>query len=71
MLSNNLAVPWDTVPKYLIRDRDSIYGNYFRQGVWNMGIKEVLTAPRYSWQNPYAERLIDSIRRECLNHVIV
>ena len=65
------AFPWDTVPKYLIRDRDSIYGNYFRQRVRNMGIKEVLTAPRSPWQNPYAERLIGSIRRECLNHVIV
>ena len=65
------AFPWETVPKYLIRDRDSIYGNYFRQRVGNMGIKEVLTAPRSPWQNPYAERLIGSIRRECLNHVIV
>jgi transposase InsO family protein len=65
------AFPWDTVPKYLIRDRDSIYGSYFRQRVKNMGIKEVLTAPRSPWQNPYAERLIGSIRRECLNHIIV
>jgi transposase InsO family protein len=65
------AFPWDTVPKYLIRDRDSIYGSYFRQRVKNMGITEVLTAPRSPWQNPYAERLIGSIRRECLNHVIV
>ena len=65
------AFPWDTVPKYLIRDRDSIYGNYFRQHVKNMGINEVLTAPRSPWQNPYAERLIGSIRRECLDHVIV
>ena len=65
------AFPWDTVPKYLIRDRDSIYGSYFRQRVRNMGIREVLTAPKSPWQNPYAERLIGSIRRECLNHVIV
>ncbi len=65
------AFPWDTVPKYLIRDRDSIYGNYFRQRVTNMGIKEVVTAPRSPWQNPYVERLIGSIRRECINHVIV
>jgi len=55
----------------LIRDRDSIYGNYFRQRVTNMGIREVVTAPRSPWQNPYVERLIGSIRRECLNHVIV
>ena len=65
------AFPWDTSPKYLIRDRDSIYGSYFRQRVTNMGIKEVVTAPRSPWQNPYAERLIGSIRRECINHVIV
>jgi transposase InsO family protein len=65
------AFPWDTVPKYLIRDLDSIYGSYFRQRVKNIGIKEVLTAPRSPWQNSYAERLIGSIRRECLNHVIV
>jgi len=65
------AFPWDTVPKYLIRDRDSIYGNYFRQRVKNMGITEILTAPRSPCQNPYVERLIGSIRRECLNHVIV
>ena len=65
------AFPWNTVPKYLIRDRDSIYGKYFRQRVRNMGIREVVIAPRSPWQNPYAERLIGSIRRECLNHVIV
>ena len=65
------AFPWDTIPKYLIRDRDSIYGNYFRQRVTYMGIREVVTAPRSPWQNPYVERLIGSIRRECLNHVII
>ena len=65
------SFPWDTIPKYLIRDRDSIYGNYFRQRVTNMGIREVVTAPRSPWQNPYVERLIGSIRRECINHVIV
>ncbi len=58
-------------PKYLIRDRDSIYGTYFRQRVRNMGIKEVITAPKSPWQNPYAERLIGSIRSDCLDHVIV
>ncbi len=65
------AFPWYTAPKYLIRDRDSIYGNYFKQRVKNMGIKEVLSTPRSPWQNPYVERLIGSIRRECLDHVIV
>ena len=65
------AFPWDTVPKYLILDRDLIYGKYFRQRVRNMGIREVVIEPRSPWQNPYAERLIGSMRRECLNHVIV
>ena len=65
------AFPWDTAPKYLLRDRDSIYGAYFRQRVKNMGIKEVITAARSLWQNPFVERLVGSIRRDCLNHVIV
>jgi transposase InsO family protein len=65
------AFPWDTAPKYLLRDRDSIYGAYFRRRVKNMGIKEVITAARSPWQNPFVERLIGSIRRDCLDHVIV
>lgn len=65
------AFPDDTAPKYLIRDRDAIYGEYFRLRVKNMGIKEVLIAPKSPWQNPYVERVIDSIRRECLDHVII
>ena len=65
------AFPWDTVPKYLLRDRDSIYGSYFRNRLKNMGIKEVMTAPRSPWQNPFVERLIRSIRNDCLDHVIV
>ncbi len=65
------AFPFDDAPRFLIRDRDSIYGNAFQQRVKNMGIEEVLIAPRSPWQNPYAERLIGSIRRECLDHVIV
>src|SRR5215831_17270802 len=65
------AFPEDTAPRYLIRDRDGVYGSYFRKRVQGMGIREVLTAPRSPWQNPFAERLIGSIRRECLNHVIV
>jgi len=65
------AFPWDTAPRYLIRDRDTIYGEDFRQRVQAMGIHEVLTAPRSPWQNAYAERLVGSIRRECLDHVIV
>jgi len=65
------AFPEDTTPQYLIRDRDGAYGSYFRNRVQGMGIQEVLTAARSPWQNPFAERLIGSIRRECLNHVIV
>ncbi len=65
------AFPEDTAPRYLLRDRDGIYGNDFRERVEGMGIKEVLTAPRSPWQNPFAERLIGSVRRECLDHVIV
>ncbi len=65
------AFPFDEAPRFLIRDRDSIYGEFFRQRVKHMGIEEVLIAPRSPWQNPYAERLIGSIRRECLNHIVV
>jgi transposase InsO family protein len=65
------AFPWDTAPRYLIGDRDSVYGEDFRQRVRAMGIHEVLTAPRSPWQNAYAERLVGSIRRECLDHVMV
>jgi len=49
------AFPWDTAPKYLLRDRDSIYGGYFRRRVKNMGIIEVITAPQSPWQNPYVK----------------
>jgi putative transposase len=65
------AFPFDSAPRYLIRDRDSIYGTRFRNRVRTLGIEEVLTAPRSPWQNPYVERIIGSIRRECLNHVII
>lgn len=61
----------DDCPKYLLQDRHAIYGRKFAQRVQSLGIQEVLTAYRSSWQNPYAERVIGSIRRECLNHVIV
>jgi len=57
--------------RYLIRDRDTIYGNDVRLRIQSLGIKEVLTAPQSPWQNPYAERLIGSIRRECLNHFVI
>jgi putative transposase len=65
------AFPETTAPRFLLRDRDSIYGEEFRSCVARMGIEEVVTAARSPWQNPYAERLIGSIRRECLDHLIV
>src|SRR5262249_44162426 len=65
------AFPWDSSPRYLIRDRDTAYGPIFRQRLRAMGIRDKPTAPRSPWQNPYVERLIDTIRWECLDHVIV
>jgi transposase InsO family protein len=65
------AFPFDMAPKYLLRDRDGIYGFDFQHRVASMGIEEVLTAPRSPWQNAYVERIIGSIRRECLDHVII
>ncbi len=65
------AFPWDTPPRFLIRDRDRVYGPAFRSRVERMGIEEILTAPRSPWQNPFAERVIGSIRRECLDNVVV
>jgi transposase InsO family protein len=65
------ALPYDSAPSYLLRDRDQVYGEQFRHRVKGMRIEEVLTAPHSPWQNPFAERLIGSIRRECLNHVLV
>jgi transposase InsO family protein len=57
------AFPWDAAPRYLLRDRDGIYGTQFQRRVESMGIEEVLTAPRSRWQNAFVERLIGSIRR--------
>ena len=65
------ACPWNKVPKYLLRDRDGIYGKVFQGRIKNMGIEQVKTAPRSPWQNPYCERVIGSIRRDCLNHIIL
>jgi putative transposase len=65
------AFPWESAPRYLRRDRDAMYGDAFRQRVRHMGIEEVLIAPRSPWQNPYVERVISSIRRDMLDHVIV
>jgi transposase InsO family protein len=65
------AFPWDTVPRYLLRDRDAISSVACQQRIKNKGIKEVKIAARSPWQNPYCERLIGSIRRDVLDHVIV
>ena len=65
------AFPWETAPRYLLRDRDAVYGVAFSSRVQTMGIHEVKTAPRAPWQNPYVERLIGTLRRECLDHVVV
>ena len=65
------AWPWDTAPRFLIRDRDRIYGAALPRVAQAMGIDEVLTPPRAPWQNPFVERLIGSLRRQCLDHVIV
>ena len=65
------AFPEETAPRFLLRDCDQIYGGYFRCRVVGMGIEEVVTAAQSPSQNPYAERLIGSIWRECLDHLIV
>jgi putative transposase len=65
------AFPWDSAPRYLLRDRDRIFGQEFVDQVKALGIKQVLSAPRSPWQRAYVERVIGTIRRECLDHVIV
>ena len=65
------AFPWDTAPAFLIRDNDGAYGEIFRRRLLAMGIRDRPTAPRSPWQNGCAERVIGSIRRECLDHCII
>jgi transposase InsO family protein len=65
------AFPWDGAPRYLIRDRDRIYGAVVKRRLLAMGIRDRPTAPASPWQNGFAERLIGSIRRECVDHIIV
>jgi transposase InsO family protein len=65
------ACGWEQLPRYLIRDRDGAYGEVFIRQIRSMGIRDQPTSPRSPWQNGYAERLIGSIRRECLDHVVV
>ena len=63
--------PNETAPRYLLRDRDAVYGECFTRCLANMGIREVIIAPRAPWQNPFVERVIGSIRRECLDHCLI
>lgn len=65
------ALPWDMAPAHLIRDRDAAYGVVFRRRVKSMGIRDRPTAARSPWQNGHVERLIGSVRRECLDHLII
>jgi transposase InsO family protein len=65
------AFPWETAPRYLIRDNDAAYGQAFTNRVRRMGIRDRPIAPRSHWQNPYVERLIGTLRRECLDHVLI
>src|SRR4051794_30936846 len=65
------ACGWKQAPRYLIRDRDGAYGEVFIRRVRSMGIRDRPTSSRSPWQNAYAERLIGSIRRQCLDHVVV
>ena len=66
-----VAFPWDEAPHYLIRDRDRIYGSVVTRRLRAMGIRDKPSAPASPWQNGFAERLIGSIRRECVDHIIV
>ena len=65
------AFPEDSAPRWLLRDRDSIYDEHVRRRIASLGITEVVSSPLSPWQNPYVERVIGSIRRECLDHVII
>ncbi len=65
------AFPWDTAPRFLLRDRDRSYGAQFSKRVKAMGITEIVTAPRSPWQNAYVERVIGSIRRDCLDQIVI
>src|SRR6476620_721846 len=65
------ACGWEQAPRYVIRDRDGAYGELFVRRLRSMSIRDRPTSPRSPWQNGFAERLIGSIRRECLDHVVV
>ena len=65
------AFPWDTAPRYVLHDRDSIYGDVSRKRLKGTGVREVLISPRSPWQNPFVQRLVGSLRRERLDHMII
>ena len=65
------AFPWDTAPAYMVRDNDAAYGPVFTRRVRAMGIRGRPIAPRSPWQNPYVERLIGTLRRDCLDHILI
>jgi hypothetical protein len=65
------AFPWDTEPTYLVRDNDGTYGQAFTSRVRAMGIRDRPISPRSPWQNPYIEHLIATLRRDCLDHVLI
>ena len=65
------AFPWETAPRYLLRDRDGIFGRDFVDQVTALGMSDVLSTPGSPWQRAFIERVIGTIRRECLDHVIV
>jgi transposase InsO family protein len=65
------AFPWDAAPTYLMRDNDGAYGHAFTNRIRAMGIRDRPISPRSPWQNPYVERLIGTLRRECLDHVLI
>jgi transposase InsO family protein len=65
------AFPWNEAPRYLVRDRDQIYGTFVPRRLRAMGIRDKPITPASPWQNGFAERLIGSIRRECLDHLVI
>lgn len=65
------AFPWNTAPIYLVRDNDGAYGQAFTRRIRRMGIRDRPISPRSPWQNPYAERFIGTLRRDCLDHVLI
>jgi transposase InsO family protein len=65
------AFPWDTAPAYLVRDNDGAYGQAFTTRIRRMGIRDRPISSRSPWQNPYAERLIGTVRRDCLDHILI